>query len=194
MNRVELKTLSKEQIKGKIGVLFVIALIIGAVTAVAMLVPIMGQVLSFFIVIPAFVLSNTCIFLKVSGGGTLQVEDAFCGFNDFWSAFKVNFLVGLFSGLWSMLLVIPGIVKSISYSMSLYILAENKGKPALECIDESKRMTEGHKLELFVLGLSFIGWLLLGYFTLGIAYIWIIPYMQTTYANVYRSLKSSVQD
>lgn len=73
--------------------------------------------------------------------------------------------------------------------MSMYILAENKGKPALECINESKQMTDGHKMDLFVLDLSFIGWILLGMITFGIAFIWIIPYMSTTSANVYRSLK-----
>ena len=73
--------------------------------------------------------------------------------------------------------------------MSMFILAENKGKAALDCINESKQMTEGHKAELFVLGLSFIGWILLCYITLGIAAIWVGPYMQLTYTNVYNSLK-----
>ena len=73
--------------------------------------------------------------------------------------------------------------------MSTYILAENKGKPALECIRESKEMTQGHKMDLFVLGLSFIGWVLLGMVTFGIAYIWVVPYMQATSANAYNSLK-----
>ena len=73
--------------------------------------------------------------------------------------------------------------------MSTYILAENKGKPALECINESKAMTNGHKMDLFVLGLSFIGWGFLCAITLGIASIWVIPYMQATYANAYNSLK-----
>jgi uncharacterized membrane protein len=73
--------------------------------------------------------------------------------------------------------------------MSLYILAENKGKPALECIKESMAMTEGHKMDLFVLGLSFIGWGLLCSITFGIAGIWVVPYMQATYTNVYNSLK-----
>ena len=73
--------------------------------------------------------------------------------------------------------------------MSAYILAENKGKPALECINESKAMTEGHKMDLFVLGLSFIGWGLLCAITFGIAGIWVIPYMQATYINAYKSLK-----
>ena len=73
--------------------------------------------------------------------------------------------------------------------MSMYILAENKGKPALECINESKAMTNGHKMDLFVLGLSFIGWGLLCVITFGIAYIWVGPYMNATFANAYQNLK-----
>lgn len=73
--------------------------------------------------------------------------------------------------------------------MSLYILAENKGKPALECINESKAMTYGHKADLFVLDLSFLGWALLTCITFGIAGIWIMPYIQATMVNAYQSLK-----
>ena len=90
--------------------------------------------------------------------------------------------------------MIPGIIKGISYSMSMYILAENKGKPAMECINESKRMTEGHKMELFVLALSFIGWILLSAITFGIAAIWAVPFMNAAFANAYRSLKPVVEE
>ena len=133
------------------------------------------------------------VYLTVANGNKPIVSDVFCGFDDFWSAFKVTFLVAIYTFLWSLLLIIPGIIKAISYSMSTYILAENKGKPALECIRESMAMTDGHKMDLFVLGLSFIGWILLGLITLGIALIWVIPYMQTTFANAYKSLKPVVE-
>lgn len=193
MNRAELKARAKEQIKGKIGVLFLITLVIGLVSGAAGwllgMIPVVGPVLSAIIITPAFSLSIYRVYLSLLSGKTPQVKDAFSGFDDFWAAFKVTFLVGLFTFLWSLLFVIPGIVKSYSYSMAMYILAENKGKPALECINESKEMTNGHKMELFVLGLSFIGWMLLGSITLGIAYIWIMPYMQATIANAYASLK-----
>lgn len=193
MDRVALKTKSKAQIKGKIGILFVITLVIGIVSSVASgvlsLIPVVGSLLATIIVTPAFSLSMVRVYLLVIKDQKPEVKDAFSGFDDFWSAFKVTFFVGLFTFLWSLLFVIPGIVKSISYSMSMFILAENKGKSALECINESKQMTEGHKAELFVLALSFIGWMLLGSITLGIAYIWVIPYMETTFANAYQSLK-----
>lgn len=194
MNRSELKAQAKKQIKGNIGILFVIALVIaiisGIATAVLSLIPVVGSIAASIIITPAFMLSFVRVYLNLTAGTKPEVEHAFAGFDDFWSAFKVNFFVGLFTFLWSLLFVIPGIVKLYSYSMSMYILAENKGKPALDCISESEDMTEGHKMELFVLDLSFIGWVLLGTITFGIAFIWIDPYMQATYANAYRFLKS----
>lgn len=192
MNRAELKAAAKSQISGKIGILFLITLIIGLIAGVAggvlSLIPFGSWIVS-IIITPAFSLSIIRVYLNVVNGGQPEARDAFCGFDDFWSAFKVTFLVGLFTFLWSLLFIIPGIIKSYSYSMSLYVLAENKGKPALECINESKAMTEGHKFDLFVLGLSFLGWALLCVITLGIAAIWVTPYMSATYANAYNLLK-----
>lgn len=192
MDRAALKAAAKSQIKGKIGILFLITLIIGVISGVA------GFVLSFIpfggvvasvIITPAFALSMIRVYLNVVKGNQPEVSDAFSGFDDFWAAFKVTFLVGLFTFLWSLLFIIPGIIKAYSYSMSMYILAENKGKPALECINESKLMTYGRKMDLFVLELSFIGWGLLCVITFGIAGIWVIPYIQTTMTNVYHSFK-----
>ena len=192
MNRIELKSKAKQQISGNIGILFVISLIISAISSIAALILSFipyGGLVSAVIITPAFSLSIIRVYLSLTAGAKPTSVNAFCGFDDFWSAFKVSFLIGLFTFLWSLLFIIPGIVKSYSYSMSMYILAENKGKPALECINESKAMTNGYKMDLFVLGLSFIGWILLGYVTFGIAYIWVLPYMQATYTNAYQSLK-----
>ena len=196
MNRTELKTAAKSQIKGKIGILFVITLIIGLISGIASfvlsLIPVVGSLAASIIITPAFSLSIIRVYLDVVKGNHPEVGDAFCGFDDFWSAFKVTFLTGLFTFLWSLLFIVPGIVKAISYSMSTYILAENKGKPALECINESKAMTNGHKMDLFVLSLSFIGWGFLCAITFGIAGIWVVPYVQATYTNAYNSLKPIV--
>lgn len=194
MNRAELKAKAKAQIKGKIGILFVITLIIALLSGLAaMLLNLIpgGGIVAAIIITPAFTLSIYRVYLGIAAGGTPEVEDSFSGFDDFWSAFKVNFLVGLFTFLWSLLFIIPGIVKGYAYSMSMYILAENKGKSALECINESKQMTNGHKADLFVLSLSFFGWLLLAPFTLYILCIWLVPYMQATFTNAYLSLKPS---
>lgn len=185
MNRKQLKQQAKAQIKGKIGILFIIHLIILVLSAASGLLPVVG----WLIVTPAFSLSSTMIYLNLRRGDT-KVGDAFSGFGDFWAAFKVGFLTKLFIILWSLLLLIPGIIKMLAYSMSMYVLAENKGMAARECIDRSKKLTDGHKMDLFVLNLSFFGWLLLCCFTLGIALIYVLPYMEATFANAYRVLKA----
>jgi len=117
MNRAELKAQAKEQIRGKIGILFLITLIIGLISFGASyllgLIP-GGAIVASIIITPAFALSTYRIYLMVCDGGKPEVKDAFAGFDDFWSAFKVTFLVGLFTFLWSLLFVIPGIIKSIS--------------------------------------------------------------------------------
>lgn len=193
MDRITLKSQAKEQIKGKIGILFVISLIIGLIEGVIGLLnflPGVGIVVT-IIVTPAFALSLSRIYLGLTSFITPTVGDAFSGFDDFWSSFKVTFLTGILCFLWSLLLIVPGIIKAYSYSMAPYILAENKGMSARECLRRSKEMTNGHKMDLFVLGLSFIGWGLLCVVTLGIASIWVLPYMQTTMANAYNSLKRS---
>lgn len=193
MNRAELKAAARVQISGKIGILFVISLIIFGITFVAELLGAIipgASLLVSIIVAPAFSLSMAKIYLSVTDGIKPTAGDSFIGFEDFWSAFKVTFLVGIYTFLWSLLFVIPGIVKAYSYSMSLYILAENKGKSARECIRESMIMTEGYKMDLFVLDLSFIGWALVTAITFGLAGIWVVPYMQATKVNAYRFLKA----
>ncbi len=189
MDRIALKTLAKQQIKGKIGILFVITLIVFGLSFIAGMIPFVGGIINTFFLTPALSLGIILVYLKVADEKQITVSDIFEGFYDFWSAFKVTFLVGLFTLLWSLLFIIPGIIKSYSYSMALYILAENKGMSALEAIRQSEKMTEGHKMDLFVLELSFLGWALIGALTFGIAYIWIIPYMSTTFTNFYRALK-----
>ena len=193
MTRQEMKALAKEQIKGKIGILFLITLIIGAISFVAGLVcsfiPVVGSLIPTFIITPAFTLSLIRVYLTVAKGGTPTVSDAFCGFDDFWTAFKVTFFVGLYTFLWSLLFVIPGIIMAFSYSQAMLVAAENPGIAAHEAINRSKAMMEGHRMEYFVLILSFIGWNLLAILTCGILYIWLMPYMYTTQVNFYNAIK-----
>ena len=73
----------------------------------------------------------------------------------------MNFLMGLYTVLWTLLLIIPGLIKTFSYAMTPYILAENPGMTATEAITESRRIMDGNKWRLFCLGFSFIGWGLL---------------------------------
>ncbi len=192
MNRDKLKSQAKQQISGNLGTLFLITLIVFAISWVAAMIP-MGGMIASLILTPAFSISIIRVYLNLTKNIKPSVDDAFKGFDDFWSAFKLNFLIGLFTFLWSLLFIVPGIIKSYSYSLSMYILSENKNKPALECIKESEKMTEGHKMDLFVLGLSFFGWILLTILTFGIAIIWVGPYMNATYSNAYNHLKVGIE-
>jgi uncharacterized membrane protein len=126
------------------------------------------------------------MFLSVSYGGTPKIGDVFNGFNSCLKAFTLQLLITIFTFLWSMLLIVPGIIKGIAYSMSFYILADNPNMTASEALNESKRITRGHKAELFVLSLSFILWYLLMCVTFGLAGIYVLPYVNTTTANFYQ--------
>lgn len=191
--RAELKAMAKAQIKGNIGMLFVITLIVGVISglasAILSLIPVVGSLAATIIITPAFTISVLRVYQNLVREQKPQVGDAFAGFDDFWTAFKAQLLVSVFTFLWSLLFVIPGIIKAFSYSQTMLIVAENKGISAREALNRSKAMMEGHKMDLFVLGLSFIGWGLLCGITFGIAYIWVGPYMQATMVNFYNDVK-----
>lgn len=98
-------------------------------------------------------------------------------------------LMCLFIFLWTLLLIIPGIIKALAYSMTPFILKDFPELSVNQAINLSQKMMKGHKFDYFWLGLSFIGWILLGLLTLGIGYIWLIPYMYTSYAAFYEEVK-----
>lgn len=191
MNRAELKSLAKQQIKGNIGTLFLVTLVVALVSYALNLIPVAGSIASLLLA-PALSLAVVAIYLGLAEGKKPSVGDVFSKFDQFWPAFKVNFLVGLFTALWALLFYIPGIVKAYSYSQAYYILAENPGIGAREAITRSRAMMNGHKMELFVLDLSFIGWYLLCSITFGIALIWVAPYIQATKTNFYNKIKGGV--
>lgn len=90
------------------------------------------------------------------------------------------------------LLIVPGVMLSFGWSMASYVLRDNI-ESGLGALSESWRITKGHKMDLFVLGLSFIPWMLLGIITCGLAFIYVYPYMSVTYAKAYESLKANAQ-
>ena len=108
-------------------------------------------------------------------------------FNYFFRFIWLEILTGIFLFLWSLLLVIPGIIAAYRYSMAQFIFFDNPEKGALQCIRESKEMTRGYKGRLFVLDLSFIGWILLS--VIPLVSIFTVPYIAVTHANFYRQLK-----
>ena len=131
-------------------------------------------------------LGYTQYLLKQQDREIGNTKDLFSQFDRFGQGFLQLFLRNLFVFLWSLLLIIPGIIKSFSYAMTPFIMADNPNMTAKEAIDTSKRLMEGHKWELFCLNFSFIGWILLSILTLGIGTIFLNPYMNAAYAVFYR--------
>lgn len=101
----------------------------------------------------------------------------------------LGLLQQVFIFLWSLLFIIPGIVKHYSYSMCYYIKLDHPEYSSKQCLDESERMMNGHKWELFCLDLSFIGWCLVGALTCGIGSLWVSAYVKAAGVLFYDDLK-----
>ena len=129
--------------------------------------------------------------LKQYNRANFEVKDLFSQFERFGQAFLQRFLRILYTSLWSLLFIIPGIVKSYAYAMTPFIMAENPEMTASEAITASKEMMDGHKGELFTLDLTFIGWDLLCLLTLNIGHLWLNPYKNAAYAVFYKDLIAS---
>ena len=126
--------------------------------------------------------------LKQHDRKELQFSDLFSQFERFGTGFAQKFLRTLFIVLWSLLFIIPGIVKGLSYAMTPFILEDHPEMTASQAIKASMQLMDGHKMDLFILGLSFIGWSLLACLTMGIGFLFLNPYMNAAYAAFYRDI------
>ncbi len=150
--------------------------------------------------IVSFILGGTVelgyakFLLKQYDRKQLQFSDLFSQFERFGTGFAQKFLRTLFTVLWSLLFIIPGIVKGLSYAMTPFILEEHPEMTASEAIKASMRLMDGHKMDLFILGLTFIGWQILACLTMGIGFLFLNPYMNAAYAAFYRSVSTGRQE
>lgn len=192
MNRAELKRLAREQLDGGIfknnWLLAVVAvLIVTAITSVASSIPL----LTLFLVGPLSV-GIMSVFKNIKRAGAVKLESLFDGFTkDFAGSLLLGLLQSIFIALWSLLFVIPGIVKAYSYSMAYYLKSEHTDWDWRRCLDESKRITNGHKMDLFILDLSFIGWYLVGSLCFGIGTLWVEAYRNATLINYFDELTAT---
>lgn len=134
-------------------------------------------------------LGFSIIVLNIVRGKESEISTLFEAFNDFVRSFILFITNTILIGLWSLLFVIPGIIKSLSYSMAYFILKDNPELSANEARKKSMAMMQGNKWRLFCLYFSFIGWYLLSILTFGILFLWVMPYIQTAQAAFYESLK-----
>ena len=133
------------------------------------------------------------LFLGAVRGGDATAKDLFEGYNkeQFSRVLTTTLLYYVYVFLWSLLLLIPGCIKAYSYAMTPYILKDNPEMKNNAAIEESMRMMDGHKLELFMLDLSFIGWAILSILTCCIGFLWLVPYMNMARVNFYEDLKKA---
>lgn len=189
MTRAELKARARAQLGGGIFknawmVALAACLLIALIqTAAGSVLPGIGMIL----VLGPLEYSKRYMFLKQARDGQpMQLGDMFRGFqDDFGGTLLIGFLTGLFTALWSLLFVIPGIVKYYAYSMAYYVKADHPDYNWKACVDESRRLMNGHKWEKFVQDLSFIGWTIVGSLCLGVGTLWVTPYVYATEAQFY---------
>ena len=181
----EMKQAAKAQLNGKwlltVGVLIVASLIISALSYTVIGALVFAGVMEFGI----------CAYLvSVTRNKDAGFTKLFVGFNRFGDSCVTGILKTIYETLWSLLLVIPGIVKSYSYAMTMFIMQDHPELSGNAAITKSREMMDGHKFDLFLLDLSFIGWYLLGILTFGILIIFYVePYHAATRANFYEQLR-----
>lgn len=199
MTRTELKEKAKMRLKDNWGEAIIVVVILGCISTLSGIMigltvrnEYTGNTMTSIIGIiinSLLMLGFNSFYLKLSRGEQVTYKELFSKTNMFSVALLSIILMSIFVTLWSLLLVIPGIIAAISYSQVPYILLDNPNMSAMDAIKMSKNMMQGHKADYFVLMLSFIGWSILATLTLGIGYLWLIPYTQVTMANFYDSIK-----
>lgn len=202
MNTAELKANAKEQLRGKW------AVAIGTVLVANILIDsdVMYKVSEKFGLIG---LSISCSLISLFLGGVISVgickflldmttkreeprfETLFSQFNIYLKTLGLNILITLSVCIGTILFIVPGIIVGLMFSQSYYILSEDPSKSITQCIKESVDMMNGHKWDLFYLELTFIGWWLLTAITVGIAGLWVAPYVKVTETNFYLSIKNN---
>lgn len=195
MDRATIKAAARQQLGGGIfqgnWVMAIVMIIVAsAVLGVGSMIPVIGSLL----LAGPVEYGLAFLFLKQSRDGEkMEFGDLFKGFTtDFVGNFVLGFMEALFICLWCLLFYIPGIVKAYSYSMCFYIKADHPEYGWKECIDASKEMMNGHKMELFIQDLSFIGWAIVGSLACGIGSLWVSAYISAARAQFYKALVGEV--
>ena len=205
MNRVELKEKAKQSLQGKYNEaikLFAMAFLVAFVVSIALGVilglfnasedvsGIISEVVSLLIT-SMLGFGQISFFLKISRNEDVTYMELFSKTKMVWLYLGISLVSSIIAALWTIVFIIPGIIASIAYSQALLIALDNPDIGIIDAISKSKEMMKGYKMEYFILNLSFIGWIILGIFTFGIGYLWLMPYITVTQCNFYNHLKNA---
>ena len=155
-----------------------------------------GQILSLLTTILVsypILFASMMLFLHfVRGEQKLYIGGLFKVFSKpyYGKSIGVYLLMYIFTLLWSLLLIVPGIIKSLAYSLAPFILIDNPELSANQAINESMKMMKGHKMDLFLIMLGYVGFALLSILALGIPLLWLVPYYQAVLAKFYEEVKA----
>jgi uncharacterized membrane protein len=187
---VVLMKMAQGSLKEKWGLAIGTCLVYGLIIGGIQIFPFVGPLVSFFISGP-MAIGLAKFSLSISRNEDARLEQIFDGFNNYGTALGAYFLTMVFTLLWMLLLIVPGIMAALSYSLTFFIIAEDNNIGAMEAIDKSKMMMDGYKMKMFLLGLRFFGLALLCILTLGIGFLWWFPYMKVTMVKFYEDVKSN---
>ena len=185
----QLRAEARQALQGKWPMAAVAALIYSIVAGGLSAIPFIGGLCSLFIGLPV-AYGIAIVMFGVFKGKDVDFGVLFEGFQDYSRIFVTKLLQGIYTALWSLLLVVPGVIKYYSYAMTDYILKEEPEMKNNAAIEKSMAMMENNKMKLFLLDLSFIGWALLAIVTFGIGFLFLQPYMQVSRAAFYEDLKA----
>lgn len=186
----ELRAAARESLSGNWTYPVLATLIYLAISITCNVIPYVSFLIAIFFIKPLAYGISIAMLKFFRGEKEKVVENEFAIFNDYPRILGTTLLQFVYIFLWSLLLLIPGLIKMYSYAMTYYILHDNPEIRAEEAICRSMKMMDGHKWQLFCLHLSFIGWLLLSILTLGIGTLWITPYIENSTAAFYEDLKN----
>lgn len=187
MNSKYYKSKAKEALKGNWGIMIGITLIYALIVSACSTIPAGALIVTGPMMVGLYI-----AFVNLIRGTKPEIPMIFDGFSkSFLQSLLLYLLNTIFISLWTLLFIVPGIMKSYAYSMSYYIMADYPEMSQSEARTASMSMMDGHKWRLFCLHFSFVGWFILGAFTFGILYIWLVPYMQAANAAFYEDLKAA---
>lgn len=196
MNRVEIKNFAKEKLSGNLGSIWKILIIaLGISLASTCVLSILFNKMDadfldslLGILMMPLGIGTTAFFVSLIENTNFEAKDLFKYYHDFVKVIGVTVLMSLIVMLGYICFIIPGIILTLSYSLVPIILIKKPELGIVETLKYSREKMQGHKLDAFVLGLSFIGWAILGTLTFGILYIWLYPYMQLTFTKFYLNI------
>lgn len=185
----EIRAAARESLTNNWGEAIIFLIVYVVVTSVASFIPVVGTFAS-LLLLPLGWGYSIAFLLNAREGKKFEVQSLFDGFKDYTRIFYTLLLQTLYTMLWTLLLIVPGIIKSYAYAMTGYILKDEPELSGNAAIEKSMAMMDGHKFDLFYLQLTFIGWVILCFLTCGLGFLWLGPYMASSTAHFYEEVKA----